>query len=45
MNFCGVATMSLGTVIKPDDTYEEAVEIKGKDYKRLYIRMEQFMEQ
>ena len=35
MNFCGVATMSLGTVIKPDDTYEEAVEIKGKDYKKI----------
>ena len=31
MNFCGVATMSLGTVIKPDDTYEEAVEIKHKN--------------
>ena len=35
MNFCGVATMSLGTVINPDDTYEEAVEIKGKDYKKI----------
>lgn len=35
MNFCGVATMSLGTVIKADDTYEEAVEIKGKDYKKI----------
>ena len=35
MNFCGVATMYLGTVIKPDDTYEEAVEIKGKDYKKI----------
>ena len=35
INFCGVATMSLGTVIKPDDTYEEAVEIKGKDYKKI----------
>ena len=35
MNFCGVPTMSLGTVIKPDDTYEEAVEIKGKDYKKI----------
>lgn len=35
MNFCGVATMSLGIVIKPDDTYEEAVEIKGKDYKKI----------
>ena len=35
MNFCGVATMSLGTVIKPDDTYEEAVEIKGKNYKKI----------
>lgn len=35
MNFCGVATMSLGTVIKPDYTYKEAVEVKGKDYKKI----------
>ena len=35
MNFCGVATMSLGTVIKPDDTYKEAVELNGKDYKKI----------
>ena len=35
MNFCGVATMSLGTVIKPDDTYKEAEEVKGKDYKKI----------
>ena len=35
MNFCGVATMSLGTVIKPDDTYKESVEVKGKDYKKI----------
>ena len=35
MNFCGLATMSLGTVIKPDDTYKEAVEVKGKDYKKI----------
>lgn len=35
MNFCGVATMSLGTVIKPDDTYKEVVEVKGKDYKKI----------
>ena len=27
--------MSLGTVIKPDDTYKEAVEVKGKDYKKI----------
>ena len=38
MNFCGVATMSLGTVIKQDDTYEEAVEIKGKDYKKIIYK-------
>ena len=35
MNFCGVATMSLGLVTKPDDTYEEEVQIKGKDYKKI----------
>ena len=35
MNFCGIATMSLGVVIKPDDSYEEEVEIKGKDYKKI----------
>ena len=35
MNFCGIATMSLGLVIKPDDSYEEEVEINGKDYKKI----------
>ena len=35
MNFCGVATMSLGTVINQVDTYEEAVEIIGMDYKKI----------
>lgn len=35
MNFCGVATMSLGMVLKPDDSYEEETQIRGKDYKKV----------
>ena len=35
MNFCGVATMSLGMVNKPDDSYKEETQIKGKDYKKI----------
>lgn len=35
MNFCGVATMSLGIVNKPDDSYKEETQIKGKDYKKI----------
>ncbi len=35
MNFCGLATMSLGLVTKPDNTYEEEIQIKGKDYKKI----------
>lgn len=35
MNFCGVATMSLGLVNKPDDSYTEETQVKGKDYKKI----------
>ena len=35
MNFCGVATMSLGIVNKLDDSYKEETQIKGKDYKKI----------
>lgn len=35
MNFCGVATMSLGLVNKPDDSYIEETQVKGKDYKKI----------
>ena len=38
MNFCGLATMSLGVVIKPDDTYEEVIDIDGKDYKKIIYK-------
>ena len=38
MNFCGVATMSLGIVTKPDDTYEEVIDIDGKDYKKIIYK-------
>ncbi|MCF0148093.1 MAG: FAD-dependent oxidoreductase [Clostridium sp.] len=38
MNFCGLATMSLGLVTKPDDTYEEIIDIDGKDYKKVIIK-------
>ena len=32
MNFCGVATMSLGMVVKPDESYEEITDIDGAIY-------------
>ena len=35
MNFCGVATMSLGMVNAPDNSYIEEKQIKGKDYKKI----------
>ena len=35
MNFCGVATMSLGLINKLDDSYKEETQIKGKDYKKI----------
>lgn len=35
MNFCGVATMSLGLVNKPDDSYTEETQVKGRDYKKI----------
>ena len=38
MNFCGLATMSLGVVVKPDDTYEEVIDIDGKDYKKIIYK-------
>ncbi len=38
MNFCGLATMSLGLVAKPDDTYEEVIDIDGKDYKKIIYK-------
>ncbi len=38
MNFCGLATMSLGLVTKPDDTYEEIIDIDGKDYKKIIYK-------
>lgn len=38
MNFCGVATMSLGMVVKPDDSYEEITDIDGKDYKKIIYK-------
>ena len=38
MNFCGVATMSLGLINKPDDSYKEETQIKGKDYKKIIYK-------
>ena len=35
MNICNLATMSLGTVIKPDDSYEEVIDVEGEDYKKI----------
>lgn len=35
MNFLGIATMSIGVPIKPDDSYIESVEKRGKDYRKV----------
>lgn len=35
MNFLGIATMSIGVPVKPDDTYIESVEKQGKDYRKV----------
>lgn len=35
MNFLGLATLSIGVPIKPDDTYIETIEKQGKDYKKF----------
>ncbi|MEY8764650.1 MULTISPECIES: NAD(P)/FAD-dependent oxidoreductase [Clostridium] len=35
MNFLGLATMSLGLVSAPDETYNEEIEIKGGNYKKI----------
>lgn len=35
MNFLGIATLSLGVPIKPDDTYEEEIQKEGRDYKKI----------
>ena len=38
MNFCGLATMSLGIVNKPDETYKEVIEKKNEDYKKIIYK-------
>lgn len=35
MNYLGLGTLSLGTVIPPDKSYTEAIEIKDDDYKKI----------
>lgn len=35
MNFLGIATLSLGLIDKPDDSYEEVIDIDGGDYKKI----------
>lgn len=35
MNFLGIPTMSIGVPVKPDDTYQEDVQTRGKDYKKI----------
>lgn len=35
MNFLGLATLSIGVPIKPDDTYIETIQKQGKDYKKF----------
>lgn len=38
MNFLGIPTMSLGVPIKPDESYHEVVEKRGKDYKKIIYK-------
>lgn len=38
MNFLGLATMSLGVINKPDDTYQEVIDTDGKDYKKVIYK-------
>lgn len=38
MNFCHLPTMSLGVVVKPDDTYEEVIDKQGEDYKKIIYK-------
>jgi NAD(P)H-nitrite reductase large subunit len=35
MNFLGLATMSLGIISPPDETYNEEIEIKDNNYKKI----------
>lgn len=35
MNFLGIPTMSLGVPFKPDETYHEEIEKRGRDYKKI----------
>lgn len=35
MNFLGLTTMSLGTIIPEDDTFEVEIEIKDENYKKI----------
>lgn len=35
MNFLDIATLSLGTPNKPDDTYEEVIQVQGDSYKKI----------
>lgn len=35
MNFLGIPTMSLGTPVKPDESYEELVEDTGETYRKV----------
>lgn len=38
MNFLGIPTLSLGMAIKPDDSYEEVVQTRGRDYKKFIVK-------
>lgn len=38
MNFLGVATLSLGLVNKPDDSYKEEIKIDGDGYKKVIYK-------
>ena len=38
MNFLGLPTMSLGIPIKPDGSYHEVIEKRGRDYKKIIYK-------
>jgi len=38
MNFLGLPTMSLGIPIKPDDSFHEVIEKRGRDYKKIIYK-------
>nr|WP_302598006.1 FAD-dependent oxidoreductase [uncultured Cellulosilyticum sp.] len=38
MNFIGIPTLSLGVAIKPNESYKEVVQTRGRDYKKFIVK-------